>query len=150
MLFDFIIENNSFCLGYSASSWQDAVKKGVDMLVAAGSAEERYYDGIIDVVTQHGPYFVIEPGIAMPHARPEAGALKIGFSLITLKEPVSFGHKTNDPVDFILTLCAPDKHSLNENALVEVMDLFDDEDLLNKIRNAKTKDELQTIFEGRI
>ncbi len=150
MLFDFIIKNNSYCLKYDAETWQDAVKKSVDMLVSAGCAEERYYDGILDVVAEHGPYFVIEQGIAMPHARPEAGALKIGFSLMTLKQPVSFGHATNDPVDFVLTLCAPDKHSLNEKALVEVMNLFDNEEVLEKIRSAKTKDELQTIFKELI
>ena len=28
---------------------------------------------ILDGVAQHGPYFVIAPGLAMPHGRPEEG-----------------------------------------------------------------------------
>lgn len=43
---------------------------------SAGGAdvvEPRYYRAILDGVAQHGPYFVIAPGLAMPHGRPEEG-----------------------------------------------------------------------------
>ncbi|SUH05624.1 sugar phosphotransferase [Salmonella enterica subsp. enterica] len=32
------------------------------------------------------PIFVIAPGLAMPHGRPEEGVKKTGFSLVTLKK----------------------------------------------------------------
>ncbi len=49
------------------------MKIGVDLLVAADVVEPRYYQAILDGVAQHGPYFVIAPGLAMPHGRPEEG-----------------------------------------------------------------------------
>ncbi len=49
------------------------MKIGVDLLVAADVVEPRYYRAILDGVAQHGPYFVIAPGLAMPHGRPEEG-----------------------------------------------------------------------------
>lgn len=52
---------------------REAVKIGVDLLVAADVVEPRYYRAILDGVAQHGPYFVIAPGLAMPHGRPEEG-----------------------------------------------------------------------------
>ena len=49
-----------------------------------------YVEGIIKAVKELGPYIIISDGLAMPHTRPEDGALDIGCSLITLKEPVLF------------------------------------------------------------
>ena len=42
-----------------AETWQEAVKIGVDLLVAADVVEPRYYQAILDGVAQHGPYFVL-------------------------------------------------------------------------------------------
>ena len=50
----------------------------------ADVVEPRYYQAILDGVAQHGPYFVIAPGLAMPHGRPEEGVKKTGFALVTL------------------------------------------------------------------
>ena len=54
------------------------------MLVEQGCAKQSYVDGIIASVKELGPYIVIADGIAMPHTRPEQGAIGIGCSLITL------------------------------------------------------------------
>lgn len=51
-------------------------KNRVDLLVAADVVEPRYYQAILDAVEQHGPYFVLAPGLAMPHGRPEEGVKK--------------------------------------------------------------------------
>ena len=45
--------------------------------------KQSYVDGIIASVKELGPYIVIADGIAMPHTRPEQGAIGIGCSLIT-------------------------------------------------------------------
>lgn len=81
---DSLAENKSIRLQAEAETWQDAVKIGVDLLVAADVVEPRYYRAILDAVEQHGPYFVLAPP-AMPHGRPEEGVKKTGFALVTLK-----------------------------------------------------------------
>lgn len=95
---DSLAENKSIRLQAEAETWQDAVKIGVDLLVAADVVEPRYYQAILDAVEQHGPYFVLAPGLAMPHGRPEEGVKKTGFALVTLKKPLEFNHEDNDPV----------------------------------------------------
>lgn len=65
---DSLAENNSILLQADASTWQEAVKLSVDLLVKADVVEPRYYQAILDGVAQFGPYFVIAPGLAMPHA----------------------------------------------------------------------------------
>ena len=68
---DSLAENSSILLQADASTWQEAVKLSVDLLVKADVVEPRYYQAILDGVAEHGPYFVIAPGLAMPHGRPE-------------------------------------------------------------------------------
>ena len=148
MLSEFILENKTFALQEKAQTWQQAVKKSVDLLIACGCAEACYYDAILNSVKEYGPYFVIAPGIAMPHARPEQGALKIGFSLVTLAQPLNFGNATNDPVDLILCNTAPHKKALKAKVIVEVMDLFDNENALKQLRSAQSERELKDVLNG--
>lgn len=103
-LHESLAQNHSIRLQAEAETWQEAVKIGVDLLVAADVVEPRYYQAILDGVAQHGPYFVIAPGLAMPHGRPEEGVKKTGFALVTLKKPLIFNHEDNDPVDILITM----------------------------------------------
>lgn len=58
---DSLAENKSIRLQAEAETWQDAVKIGVDLLVAADVVEPRYYQAILDAVEQHGPYLCSPP-----------------------------------------------------------------------------------------
>jgi ascorbate PTS system EIIA or EIIAB component len=131
-----------------ADDWKDAVRKAVALLEQAGAVESRYFDSIIDVTTQHGPYYVIAPGIAMPHARPEDGVLETGFSLVTLASPVEFGNEENDPVDVVLCLSAKSKGDLNEHVIVEAMTLFESEPMMARLRASGTDTELMKVLDG--
>lgn len=146
VLQDFIIENGAFALGQEAADWKAAVKLGTDLLVKAGAAEERYYEAILKMTEELGPYYVIAPGIAMPHTRPENGAKKTGFALVTLKNPVSFGHSDNDPVEIVLCICAKDAKDMNESVIVEAVTLFDDEKAVKRLKKAQSVEDLRAVF----
>lgn len=146
MLSDFILKHKTFLLQLETATWQDAVKKSVDLLIDSGCASPAYYEAILNAVKEFGPYFVIAPGIALPHARPEQGSLKPGYALVCLKNPVCFGHSTNDPVDIILCLTAPDKQTLHEQVITEAMNLFDNDKALSDLRNAKNEKHLEKIL----
>lgn len=146
VLQDFIIENGAFALGQEAADWKAAVKLGTDLLVKAGAVEERYYEAILKMTEELGPYYVIAPGIAMPHTRPENGAKKTGFALVTLKNPVSFGHSDNDPVEIVLCICAKDAKDMNESVIVEAVTLFDDEKAVERLKKAQSVEDLRAVF----
>ena len=55
---DSLAENKSIRLQAEANTWQEAVKIGVDLLVAADVVEPRYYQAILDGVEQFGPYLL--------------------------------------------------------------------------------------------
>lgn len=147
ILKDFIMQHHTFALQEESINWEDAVKIGTDLLCQAGAAAPEYYDAIIRTTDELGPYYVIAPGIAMPHARPELGAKKTGFALVTLKNPVSFGHEDNDPVDVILCICAATAQDLNEQVIMEAVTLFDSEEAMSKLRTAHTAEALYAILE---
>jgi PTS system ascorbate-specific IIA component len=95
-------------VGVAAGDWRAAVRAVGDALVASGATEAAYTDEMIETVESLGPYIVIAPGIALAHARPSAAVRRTGFAIVTLAEPVAFGHTENDPVRLVVGLAAPD------------------------------------------
>ena len=144
---DSLAQNDSIRLNAEAETWQDAVKIGVDMLVTAGVVEPRYYQAILDGVACFGPYFVIAPGLAMPHGRPEEGVRKTGFALVTLKKPLVFNHEDNDPVDILITLAAVDANTHQEVGIMQVVNLFDDEANFDRLRACKTAQQVLDLID---
>lgn len=124
-------------LNVEASDWEEAIRKGGEVLVREGFVEPRYVDAMIKNVKELGPYIVIAPGIAMPHARPEDGVKKTGMSLITLIEPIDFGHVQNDPVKIILCLCSVDNNS-HIKALSQLMKFISDEEVIKGLNKGDT------------
>ncbi|WP_298580139.1 PTS sugar transporter subunit IIA [uncultured Olegusella sp.] len=134
---------------YPAADRNQAVRKAGSLLVQKGLASEEYIDAMIENVEVNGTYIVIAPGIAMPHARPEKGAKSVGFSIVTLKEPVVFGHPSNDPVAIVIGLCAID-HQTHLKALSELADILSDPEKVIQLRQAVTpQDVLSLIGEGK-
>lgn len=84
-----------------ASDWRHALDIAVRPLITFGAAAPCYLDGIIENTLKWGPYYLIAPGIALPHARPEQGANHNQISVTTLATPVAFGNA-------IATGCADD------------------------------------------
>ncbi|TPG58818.1 PTS ascorbate transporter subunit IIA [Ewingella americana] len=144
---DSLAENQSICLNAEAETWQDAVKIGVDLLADAGVVEPRYYQAILEGVKRFGPYFVIAPGLAMPHGRPEEGVLKTGFALVTLKKPLVFNHEDNDPVDILITLAAVDANAHQEVGIMQVVNLFEDEKNFDRLRACTTSQQVLDLID---
>jgi len=88
--------------------WTAAVRAVGRPMVDSGTVEPRYVDAMIEAARTLGPYIVIAPGLALPHAAHESGSLSAGLALITLRRPVEFGHAKNDPVEVVLALSSGD------------------------------------------
>ncbi|MGG5329972.1 BglG family transcription antiterminator [Enterococcus sp. AZ163] len=134
-------------LNYAAENRDEAVRKSGELLVNSGLATSNYVDGMIENLEVNGTYIVIAPGIAMPHARPEEGALDVGFSIVTLKESVVFGHPKNDPVKIVIGLCAID-HQTHLKALAELVEILSHEENVAGFTSATNKIEIMNIIEG--
>lgn len=93
-------------VGARCADWREAVRLAGRLLAEAGLAEPGYAEAMVRTTEQYGPYCVVAPGIALPHARPEDGARGTGVAVVVLAEPVTFGHATNDPVWLVIGLAA--------------------------------------------
>lgn len=141
------LNESSIVLGVRAAGWREAVEVSGRLLAASGSAEEGYVAAMVRTVEELGPYAVIAPGVALPHARPEDGAKGVGLSLVVLAEPVEFGARENDPVDLVFGFATPDADAHVE-LLGELADFIEDEDNLRALRRAGSVGEIMRIVEG--
>jgi mannitol/fructose-specific phosphotransferase system IIA component (Ntr-type) len=142
------IDSKSIAIGAEAESWQAAVELCGNLLVATGVAEDRYVRAMIRTVEEMGPYAVIAPGVAIPHARPEDGALGVGLSLVRLREPVEFGSEENDPVDLLFGFA-----TTGSDAHIELMrdlaNFMGEQENLEKLREAQTTEDVVEVFENK-
>lgn len=132
-------------LHVSAEDWQDAVRRSGAILVNNGYVREEYVDAMIQTVKTLGPYIVVAPGLAMPHARSSNGVLKSGISIMTLSEPVVFGNESNDPVYLLIGL-AGSNDDLHLKIMQAIATIFGDESMLGRIVTCEDKAAVAEIF----
>jgi mannitol/fructose-specific phosphotransferase system IIA component (Ntr-type) len=143
---DYLINEKAVICGLKAKDWEDAIIKGGQILIKKGAATQEYLTTIVKKCKDNGPYIVIAPGIAMPHARPEEGALALGYGLVTLDPPISFNDADNDPISLLIYIAAPDVKAHNEEAICQVADLCDEEKYIEALVKAKSEDEIIKIL----
>ena len=130
----------------SIDNWKNAVRLSAEPLLAQGYMAEHYIEAILKSNEELGPYYLLAPGLAMPHARPEQGALRNGLSLLHIKEGISFGSTENDPVYVIIMLCA---RSGNEHITMigELAELFSDQQKLERLLKADDIKAIQAVID---
>lgn len=132
----------------AAQNWEDAVRAVGALLVADDAVEPRFVDAMIAVAKEFGPYIVVAPGIALPHARPEDGVKRASIGMITLAQPVEFGNEENDPVSLVLALAAVDNKQ-HIQGLAELAAILGDDDAVARLRSAESAEDLLKIMWSR-
>jgi len=127
------------------SNWKQAVDHTGHILIRNRMIEIGYIHAIKKLIIKYGAQMVIMPGIALLHARPEDGVVRIGMSLVSLHEPVKFGHSEYDPVDLIVCLAAINNLS-HVKALMQLMSILKNKEIRTKMRNAINVEEMLKIL----
>jgi PTS system ascorbate-specific IIA component len=141
------LADRAIILGARATDWRDAVRLAGDALVDSGCTTTEYTEAMIRMVDDHGPYIVIAPGLALAHARPGPEVRCDGLSVVTLAEPVEFGHAHNDPVRVVIGLAgvAADGHL---EAVAQLANAFNDAAAIPALAAATTRDAVRKILAG--
>lgn len=131
----------------SVSDWKQAIRLSAQPLLAKETITEEYIEAIFNSHQELGPYYVLAPGLAMPHARPEQGVIKNGLSLLHIKQGVSFNAEENDPIYVVIMLCAlsGDEHI---NMITSLAEIFSDDERLSALLKASTMETIQTVING--
>lgn len=127
----------------SVKDWKDAIYLAAKPLEEDGSIEPAYTKAMILSVESMGPFIVMSPGIAIPHARPEAGVRWMSMSLLKVREKVYFTEEKYANLFFILASTDGNSHL---DALRELSALFSDEAAYNKFMKADTVEELHQLI----
>lgn len=128
-------------LNVSCESWQETVRQSAQYLLRNGCIEERYISSMIENVEKNGPYILVAPGFALPHEALNAGAKKVGMSLIRLAEPVVFGKPEFDPVEWVCCLSAINKET-HLKAMFHLVNLFHNQKFRDEIRDVGSGEEV--------
>jgi len=128
-----------------ASDWRDAIRIASVPLLQANDIKPEYVKAMQDAVEEHGPYMCLAEGFALSHAEPSSLVHKECISLITLDPPIEFGNKDFDPIDVLIAFGTPDAKA-HMNFLRELCELLNKPDSFIKIREAKTKNEILSLF----
>lgn len=135
-----------------ADTWQQAIEKASENLFKKGYINKNYIKSMIKNVEQNGPYIVISEGFAIPHSAIDEGGNKLGFNLIRLKNPVVFNAGILDPIKYVCVINAIDKEK-HLNALfnlINLLQLCEFKDALNKAETSKDMAQVIQMFERRI
>lgn len=136
-------------LEVEAATWEEAVRASGRLLYEAGDVTLKYIEAMVDNVYMNGTYIVICPGLAIPHAEAEKGALKEGMSFVRLKTPICFGNEENDPVTFILGLSILDAGNINE-IIYNLMNIFNNTTCLETMNTIQSAEQMYDFIAGKI
>ncbi len=139
-----MIQKMNIRIKEEVTDWKQAVVEAVSPLIENGYVEGRYADAIIENTEKYGPYYVIAPNIALPHARPEQGVLRKQLAVLLLRKPIKFSQDGFD-VRLLITLAASDSES-HLQTLAKLSEVLSDDDLIGKILGAASEEEIYRLF----
>lgn len=140
-----ILDETVIALDVRAADWQEAIRVAGNLLVNVSAVKQGYVDSMVRRVREAGPYIVIAPGLAVPHALPQDGVNRVCLSMARLREPVMFGSRANDPIDLVIALGAIDEQA-HVRILAELWDIFSDETAMAYLRSCRNKSALITFI----
>ncbi|MBB3129065.1 PTS system mannitol-specific IIA component/PTS system ascorbate-specific IIA component [Paenibacillus rhizosphaerae] len=141
------LEPPLIALDAEAASAEEAIRLAGALLTEAGAAEARYADAMVESYRERGPYFVLAPSIALPHARAQDGVIEAAVSFVRLKEPVVFGHRANDPVQLVFALGGSDSGE-HIALLRQLTTLLSSPAHLEQFKQAADVEAIQQIIRG--
>lgn len=136
--------------------WQDSIYKVGEQLIARGDITEDYLKVVISNIKENGPYVVISPGFAFPHAPFGDYNKKTSMSLIRLKNTIYFDDEEHDnprdiatmPVKYVCMLSITDRRK-HLRAIFNLFNLLKDKDFREKMDSCHTAQEIHNLIYER-
>ncbi|MBS5038041.1 MAG: PTS sugar transporter subunit IIA [Fusobacterium sp.] len=128
----------------SAENWEKAIETAAQPLIKNGKIKYGYVENIIKNIRELGPYIILLPGVAMPHARPDENVIESSLSLLKINKGVSFSEDTED-VKLMFVLAAKDSNS-HIDIIEQLTELLGDDEKIERLMNAETVEEVENLI----
>ena len=146
----FVLELQNISTDAACRDWQSAIDAAGGLLEKQGVITAEYIQGMKEAVEKYGAYCVFCPGVALVHASPENGVNRFGLSLVKLREPVCFGHASNDPVLWVICLASEERNPRLQQVL-GIMNLMSDPQMRKELDKLTTAQEvLQYLIDRKM
>ena len=146
-MFKEFVEKKHYSFHEGFDDWRDAVRAACAPLLADGTIEKEYPESIIEKVEELGPYIVIAPNICIPHAERGRGVNDTAMCFMKTEKPVSFDPNGPDKDARIFVVLAATDDEVHLNNLMALSETLSDEDIVAKVLEAKTPEDLLKIEE---
>ena len=123
--------------------WKEAILQSGNLLVSNRKVTSEYVKEMIELVEKHGPYIVIEEGIAMPHAGISENVLETGISLLVVKERVALPEGRN--ANIFLSFAAKNKND-NIDIMNDLFELITKYKFIDEVSKMKSYGQLEQYF----
>ena len=123
--------------------WKEAILQSGNLLVSNRKVTSEYVKEMIELVEKHGPYIVIEEGIAMPHAGVSENVLETGISLLVVKEKVALPEGRN--ANIFLSFAAKNKND-NIDIMNDLFELITKHKFIDEVSKMKSYSQLEQYF----
>jgi len=140
------LPDDAVVIGARARDWREAVEFSGRALTASGATDAGYTTDMVRMIEEHGPYVVVAPGLALAHARPGPAVRRDGLAIVTLADPVPFGHPYNDPVRVVLALAGASS-ARHLQLVAEIANIFNDSDAVARLADAADADAVRGILQ---
>jgi len=126
-----------------AEDWKEAILQSGNLLVSNRKVTLEYIKEMIELVEKHGPYIVIEEGIAMPHAGISENVLETGISLLVVKERVALPEGRN--ANIFLSFAAKNKND-NIDIMNDLFELITKHKFIDEVSKMKSYGQFEQYF----
>lgn len=140
---DDFLTRDTILLVDRVKTWEEAIRRAAQPLLDSGNIKESYLAAVIENCRRNSDYIMLGNRIAIPHAKPEEGVLKLGMILLNLKEPIEFPN--GQRIHLICFIAAEDKEK-HINAILQLRRLAEDKYTVNQVKNASSEEGMAGII----
>lgn len=133
----------------NVKDWQEAIDIASSMLIKDNCITENYIEEIKENIKLNGEKFLVDHDIFLAHSRPGNKVSKNALSFLKINDGIVFPNVENKKIKLLFIISAlSSKHHMKW--LKKFARIMDDVDLVTKLNNAQTKDEILEIFKNKI
>ena len=141
-----LIEKNRVLFAETFATWEEGVAAAAGPLIRDGAIDDRYVQAMIDSIRKYGPYIVIAPDVAMPHAQGGGvGVNQTSMSFMKLEQPVHFSDSPEHDARLLFVLASVDSDS-HLDMLQALVEEISDEEFLAKLLEISSLEELEKLL----
>lgn len=141
-----LVEENLVQFETAFSSWEEAIRASYRKMLEQNIVEDIYVEKVIASVKEYGPYIVLLPNVAMPHASQGAeGVNKSAIAFMKVETPVSFSPgDTEKDAQLFFALAALDS-TQHLNNITQLSELLMNEEIVEALKTVKTPEDLLNL-----